>query len=258
MTTMTTENRPPRIALVTGAARGIGAAIAQRLAEDGMHVVLADVLDGVAETVAGLTARGLAASAATVDLGDLRSVEPFVVDLIRRHGRLDVIVNNAGISPKHDGKRAPIDETSLEEWQRVIDINLTACFLVVKAGLPSMKANRWGRVINMASQAGRTRSQVAGSHYSASKAGLIGFTRTLAGEVGSFGITANCIAPGRIDTPMASEAGSEANARYVSMIPVGRIGTPDDVGAAVSYLASEEAGFVTGVCLDLNGGHFMA
>lgn len=231
----------PRIALVTGAAQGIGAAIAERLARDGMQVVLADVLDRVEDTAAGLAAEGLACTAVRVDLG-----------------RIDVVVNNAGISPKHDGKRAPIDETSLEEWQAVIDINLTACFLIVKAALPSMKANRWGRIVNMASQAGRTRSQVAGSHYSASKAGLIGFTRTLAGEVGPFGITANCIAPGRIDTPMASEAGSEVNARYVGTIPVGRIGTPDDIGAAVAYLASEEAGFVTGVCLDVNGGHFMA
>lgn len=255
---MTVQPVQSRIALVTGAARGIGAAIAERLASDGMHVVLADILDGVEETASALAAKGHAASAARVDLGDLPAVEPFVADLVRRHGRIDVIVNNAGISPKHDGKRAPIDETSLEEWQKVVDINLTACFLIVKASLPSMKANRWGRIVNMASQAGRTKSLVAGSHYAASKAGLIGFTRTLAGEVGSFGITANCIAPGRIDTPMASEAGSEVNARYVSTIPVGRIGTPDDVGAAVSYLASDEAGFVTGVCLDLNGGHFMA
>lgn len=248
----------PRIALVTGAAQGIGAAIAERLARDGMQVVLADVLDRVEDTAAGLAAEGLACTAVRVDLGRIAGVEGFVADLIRRFGRLDVVVNNAGISPKHDGKRAPIDETSLEEWQAVIDINLTACFLIVKAALPSMKANRWGRIVNMASQAGRTRSQVAGSHYSASKAGLIGFTRTLAGEVGPFGITANCIAPGRIDTPMASEAGSEVNARYVGTIPVGRIGTPDDIGAAVAYLASEEAGFVTGVCLDVNGGHFMA
>lgn len=247
-----------RIALVTGAARGIGAALAERLASDGLKVILADVLDSVEDTAAALRNKALDAEGAKVDLADLNSIEPFVASLLARHGRLDVVVNNAGISPKHNGLRAPIEETSLDEWQSVIDINLTACFLLTKATLPSMKANRWGRFVNMASQAGRTRSQVAGSHYSASKAGLIGFTRTLAGEVGAFGITANCIAPGRIDTPMASEAGSEVNARYLSAIPVGRIGTPDDVGAAVSYLASDSAGFVTGICLDLNGGHFMS
>lgn len=255
---MTDHPASTRVALVTGAARGIGAAIAEQLAREGMQVILADILDEVESTAAALTARGHAVSAARVDLGDLPSVEPFIADQIRRHGRLDVVVNNAGISPKHDGKRAPIDKTPLEEWRQVIDINLTACFLIVKASLPAMKANRWGRIINMASQAGRTKSQVAGSHYAASKAGLIGFTRTLAGEVGPFGITANCIAPGRIDTPMASEAGSEVNERYVSTIPVGRIGSPADIAAAVSYLASDNAGFVTGVCLDLNGGHFMA
>jgi 3-oxoacyl-[acyl-carrier protein] reductase len=223
-----------------------------------LRVIAVDVLGSVDETAATLRSSGLAVEAARIDLGDLPALEPFMRDLIDRVGRIDVLVNNAGISPKHEGIRAAVDETELGEWQRVIDINLTACFLLVKASLPSMKANKWGRIVNMASQAGRTKSMVAGSHYAASKAGLIGFTRTLAGEVGPFGITANCIAPGRIDTPMASEAGSEVNARYVSTIPVGRIGTPDDVGAAVSYLASDAAGFVTGVCLDLNGGHFMA
>lgn len=253
-----TQIQHPRVALVSGAARGIGAAIAERLATDGMHVILADILDSGEQKASELRAKGLSCSYAWIDIGDLASVEPFIQAQIQEHGRIDVAVNNAGISPKHEGKRLPIDETSLEEWQKVIDINLTACFLVTKAVLPGMKARRWGRIVNMGSQAGRTRSQVAGSHYSASKAGLMGFTRTLAGEVGPFGITANSIAPGRIDTPMASEAGSAVNERYLSAIPVGRIGTPDDVGAAVSYLASDEAGFVTGVCLDLNGGHFMA
>lgn len=255
---MTSFQAQPRIALVTGAARGMGATIAERLAVTGMHVIVADILDTVGEAADGLKAEGLSASAATVDLGDLPSVEPFVRGLLLEHGRIDVVINNAGISPKHNGIRASIEETSLDEWQRVIDINLTAAFLVIKSVLPSMKANAWGRIVNMASQAGRTKSMVAGSHYSASKAGLIGFTRTLAGEVGPFGITANAIAPGRIDTPMASEAGADVNARYTSTIPVGRIGTPDDVAAAVAYLTSEEAGFVTGACLDLNGGHFMA
>ncbi|KJS20648.1 MAG: 3-oxoacyl-ACP reductase [Hoeflea sp. BRH_c9] len=253
-----TQTQQPRVALVTGAARGIGTAIAERLATDGMHVILADILDSGEQTASELRSKGLSCSFAWVDFGDLASVESFVQAQIRAHGRIDVAVNNAGISPKHQGKRLPIDETPLEEWQKVVDINLTACFLVAKAVLPGMKAGRWGRIVNMASQAGRTRSQVAGSHYSASKAGLIGFTRTLAGEVGPFGITANSIAPGRIDTPMAAEAGSEANERYLSAIPAGRLGTPDDIGAAVSYFASEEAGFVTGVCLDVNGGHFMA
>lgn len=255
---MTSFQAQPRIALVTGAARGMGATIAERLAVTGMHVIVADILDTVGEAADGLEAKGLSASAATVDLGDLPSVEPFVRGLLLEHGRIDVVINNAGISPKHNGIRATIEETSLDEWQRVIDINLTAAFLVIKSVLPSMKANAWGRIVNMASQAGRTKSMVAGSHYSASKAGLIGFTRTLAGEVGPFGITANAIAPGRIDTPMASEAGADVNARYTSTIPVGRIGTPDDIAAAVAYLTSEEAGFVTGACLDLNGGHFMA
>lgn len=247
-----------KIALVTGAAQGIGAGIAERLAADGAHVILADILDEVQTTASTLADKGHAVSCKQIDLGQLSSIDTFISGLIRHHGRLDIVVNNAGISPKHDGRRLPIDETPLEEWQQVLDINLTACFLIIKAALPAMKSRGWGRIINMASQAGRTKSQIAGAHYSASKAGLIGFTRTLAGEVGPFGITANCIAPGRIESPMAAMAGGEVNARYASAIPVGRLGTATDIAAATAYLASEEAGFVTGVCLDLNGGHFMA
>lgn len=255
---MNTASGEPRVALVTGAARGIGLAIAKRFCAEGMKVVAIDVLDEVEGVAAELTAQGHSAFPALIDLGDLPTIEPFVEKLIGEHGHIDILVNNAGISPKHDGMRAPIDATALDEWRRVIDINLTACFLLTKATLPSMKERRWGRFVNIASQAGRTRSQVAGAHYAASKAGLIGFTRTLAGEAGTLGITANCIAPGRIDTPMASEAGAEVNQRFVSGIPVGRVGLPEEVAAAAAYLASDEAAFVTGVCLDLNGGHFMA
>lgn len=247
-----------RTALVTGAARGIGLAIARRLCIEGVKVVVADIQDEVKDVAATLIAEGHDAVPALIDLGDLPAIEPFVANLISDHGRIDVLVNNAGISPKHNGVRAPIDATDLDEWRRVIDINLTACFLLTKSCLPSMKEAGWGRFVNVASQAGRTRSQVAGAHYAASKAGLIGFTRTLAGECGASGITANCIAPGRIDTPMASGATADVNQRFVSGIPVGRIGLPEEVAAAAAYLISDEAAFVTGVCLDLNGGHFMA
>jgi 3-oxoacyl-[acyl-carrier protein] reductase len=120
-----------------------------------------------------------------------------------------------------------------------------------------MKANGWGRIVNIASQAGRTRTDIAGAHYAASKAGMMGLARTLAVEVGKDGITCNSIAPGRIETPMAAEAGAAVNAAYLTRIPVGRLGTPDDVAAAVAFLASDEAGFISGVTLDVNGGAFM-
>nr|WP_309503880.1 SDR family NAD(P)-dependent oxidoreductase [uncultured Roseovarius sp.] len=243
-----------RTALVTGAARGIGADIARRLAGDGHRVILTDVLEEVTQTAQDI---GLGAVAVPFDLAQLPQIEPFVQSLIATHGPIDIIVNNAGISPKHDGKRAPAQDTDLAEWQAVLDINLTAAFLICKAALPDMRARKWGRIVNMASQAARTRSTVAGSHYAASKAGLLGFSRTLAGEVGLDGITVNCIAPGRIDTPMASGVSDAVNAAYVQTIPVGRIGTTADVAHAVAYFASEEAGFVTGTVMDVNGGHFM-
>lgn len=243
-----------RAALVTGAARGIGADIAQRLTDEGCRVILLDVLPEVARTAELI---GSGASSAVLDLSDLAVIEPFMTELLAREGPVDILVNNAGISPKHDGKRAPVSETALSEWQSVMDVNLNAAFLMCKAVLPAMQARGWGRIINMSSQAARTRSTVAGSHYAASKAGLIAFSRTLAGEVGHDGITVNCIAPGRIDTPMAATAGADVNTAYVKTIPVGRIGTPEDVAQAVAYFAAEATGFVTGTVMDVNGGHFM-
>lgn len=243
-----------KTALVTGAAQGIGAGIAKRLADDGCRVILMDVLPDVAETARQI---GSGASPAVLDLSDLAAIEPFMAGLIGRDGPIDILVNNAGISPKHDGKRAPVCDTALAEWQSVIDVNLTAAFVLCKMVVPGMQARGWGRIVNMSSQAARTRSTVAGSHYAASKAGLIAFSRTLAGEVGHDGITVNCIAPGRIDTPMAATAGAEVNTAYVKTIPVGRIGTPADVAEAVAYFASDATGFVTGTVMDVNGGHFM-
>lgn len=244
------------VALVTGAARGIGAAIAERLAADGHRTILHDRLDEVKATAAALAGRRLDAEAAVFDLADLEGVEPFFADLCRREG-VDIVVNNAGISPKHDGKRMPAGSMALDEWRQVLDVNLTAPFLISKAALPLMRERRWGRFVNMASQAARTGSRVAGAHYAASKAGIVAFSRALAIETGGDGITVNCIAPGRIDTPMAREAGAAVNDAYVATIPVGRIGTPEDVADAVSFYAGEGSGFVTGTVMDVNGGHFM-
>ncbi|CEJ12273.1 3-oxoacyl-[acyl-carrier-protein] reductase FabG [bacterium YEK0313] len=246
-----------RLALVTGAARGIGLGVAERLAGDGLKVVLVDLVDEIHGAARGLAAKGLAVEACVADIAREDAVRALVDDVLARHGRLDVLVNNAGISPKHGGRKALVQDTSLEEWQAVLAVNLTGPFLMCRAALPAMRRHGWGRIVNMSSQAGRTRSQIAGSHYAASKAGLIGFSRTLAAEVGADGITVNCIAPGRIETPMAATAGADVNRAYVSQIPVARIGHPGDIASAVSFLASDEAGFITGATLDVNGGHFM-
>jgi 3-oxoacyl-[acyl-carrier protein] reductase len=241
-----------RVALVTGAARGIGYGIAERLARDGARVVITDVLETVTDSAARLGAEGV--------VGDV-SDEAWVLSLARRleaeHGGVDVLVNNAGISPKRDNRKVPVRDTDWADWRRVMDINLGGAFLMCRALVPGMEARGWGRVISISSQAARTRADIAGAAYAASKAGMVAFSRVLASEVGKKGVTVNCIAPGRIESPMQAVAGEEATREYITRIPVGRIGTGADVAATVAFLASDEAGFITGATLDVNGGFFM-
>jgi 3-oxoacyl-[acyl-carrier protein] reductase len=168
-----------------------------------------------------------------------------------------VLVNNAGITLKRGKERFPTLETTLADWPRTLDVNLTGTFLMCRECVPLMKGNGWGRVVNISSQAGRSNSRFSGCAYAASKAGMIGFSRILAGEVGVFGITVNCIAPGRIRSDMNAISGEEGNQWYLSQIPAGRIGEPQDVAAAVAYLTSDAASFVTGTVIDVNGGAWM-
>lgn len=244
-----------RVAVVTGAARGIGLAVAQRFAGDGMRVVMADLRDAarVAGTVHADLCEGVDA-----DVSDEAAVQRLVADVVARHGRLDVLVNNAGISPKHGGRKARVEDTALAEWQAVLGINLTGTFLMCRAALPHMRAAGWGRIVNLSSQAGRSRSAVTGAHYAASKAGVIGFSRILADEVGGDGITVNCVAPGRIATAMAAAVPDAVNREIAARIPLARLGTASEVADAVGFLVSEQAAYLTGVTLDVNGGYFMA
>lgn len=247
-----------RTALITGARRGIGFSVAERLYQDGANIVLLDI--DLAETQAAasqIDPSGKRVLALTADVSDITEVRRAVDQAATHFGSIDILVNNAGISPKHDGKSATIAAMSVDEWQRVLAINLTGTFLCSQACMEIMKARNWGRIINMSSQAGRTVSTIAGAHYAASKGGVIAFSRSLAAETGAFGITVNCIAPGRIMTPMSAEAGQAANEQYLKRIPVNRLGYPDDIAATVSFLASNEAGFITGATIDVNGGSFM-
>ena len=249
-----------RVALVTGSNQGIGLGVAQRLARDGMIVIVngtrADVTATVAQELrnSGAEAIGIAA-----DVSDEKAMLALFKEIESRYGRLDVLVNNAGISPRLDGKKALVENTPTEFWERTLAINLTGTFFASRSAIPLMKRNKWGRIINMTSQAARMDTGFPGSYYAASKAGLIGFARVMAGEVGLLGITVNCISPGRIITPMASTfANAEAvMQQYIDRTPLRKLGTTDDVAGIAAFLASEESGFITGAIIDINGGFFM-
>ncbi len=247
-----------KVALVTGAAGGIGATIAARLAGDGHHVILLDVKASVEKAASDLTTQGLSAECKICDVTDEVAVALLFESIESVHGAVDILVNNAGVSPKHGGKSLTTENTPLLEWQTVLSVNLTAPFLLCRVAAPLMRKKGWGRIINMASLAGRTRSIVSGAHYSASKAGLIGFSRMFAGEVASAGITVNCIAPGAINAGLAQQLHQNLTDNYTARIPVGRIGRPEEVAALVSFIASIDTGFITGATFDINGGYLMA
>jgi 3-oxoacyl-[acyl-carrier protein] reductase len=199
---------------------------------------------------------GWSAEAVVLDITREKAVARAIAALMKRHGRVDVLINNAGISPKHAGLKLPAERTPLAEWQRVLDINLTGAFLMSRAVIPCMRAGCWGRIVNMASQAGRTGSGMAGAHYSASKAGLIGFSRTLALEVAGEGITVNCIAPGMVESELTAVQPAAVRRRYASRMPMRRYAKPAEIAAAAAFLASDEARFITGATIDVNGGTF--
>jgi 3-oxoacyl-[acyl-carrier protein] reductase len=248
---------PSRIALVTGAANGIGLASSQALLRAGHRVVMVDEVDF--DPRALVAPESLAqVQTANFDVTDTAAARALDQRLMQGWGPVSILVNNAGVSPKQPGgQSAGLLEITSAEWNRVLDVNLSAAMRLCQIFVPRMKTLHWGRIVNVSSLAGRARSMVAGASYSTSKAGLIGLTRAIASEFGAAGITANCVVPGRIQTRMAAQAGEEVNRRYAEQIPVRRLGTPAEVASAIAYLASEEAAFINGALLDLNGGSYM-
>jgi NAD(P)-dependent dehydrogenase (short-subunit alcohol dehydrogenase family) len=243
-----------RSALVTGAAGGLGAAIASHFVADGIEVHLLDRDPVVHDVARRLEADGSAlAHGHVVDLADEAAILTETAEL----PRVDILINNAGIHPKLDGKAIPIEKLELADWNAMIAVNLTAAFLLSRELLPAMSERGWGRIVNLGSRAGRALSPLSSVAYAATKAGLIGFGRVLAAEAAAGGVTVNTVAPGPVKTALTGESSPSTQARLVDMIPLGRYGETDEVAAAVGFLASDAASYITGAVIDVNGGSFM-
>lgn len=238
-------------AIVTGAARGIGEAIAQRLAEAGAAVVVADIdLEGARRTASSIGERtGREAHALYMDVTRVGSVNAGVAEVLERLGRIDILVNNAGIA----GRAAPLWEQTDEDWQRVMAVNLTGVFLCCRAVIEPMRRRRYGRIVNIASIAGKEGNPNM-SAYSAAKAGVIGFTKALAKEVALEGICVNAVTPAVVQTPILEQLTPEQVAYMTSRIPMRRPGTPEEIAAVVHFLSSPDCSFVTGQVYDASGG----
>jgi 3-oxoacyl-[acyl-carrier protein] reductase len=244
-------NLSGRVALVTGASRGIGRAIAMQLAAQGATVVAAARGDHAAQTVAEITAAGHRAAAASVDVTDAAALEQLPSGIVAAHGRLDIVVSNAGIT-----RDQLLMRMKREDWDAVLATNLTATFTLAQAAIRPMLKQRSGRIIAVSSVVGQS-GNAGQTNYAASKAGLIGFAKALAREVGSRGITVNVIAPGLIDTDMTRALNEKTQVDWAAQIPLGRLGDANDVAAAACYLASDEASYITGHVLAVNGGMYM-
>ena len=244
-----------RNAVVTGGASGIGRSIALRLARDGADVAILDVdLAGAEEVARQVVAAGRRAVAAPADVASAASVGAALDRVRGALGPVHVLVNDAGIAGF-----VRLVEMTEEQWDRLIAVHLKGTFNCTRALIQGMIDARWGRVVNIASVAGLNGGGPGLTHYAAAKAGIIGFTKALALEVGAFGVTVNAIAPGLIETPLLARSGMprEVRDRVVQQVPVQRIGTPDDVAAACAYLVSDEASFFTGQVMSPNGGGYL-
>ncbi|PLW68916.1 3-oxoacyl-ACP reductase FabG [Pseudohalioglobus lutimaris] len=242
-----------KVALVTGASRGIGRAIAEQLATDGYTVIGTATSEGGAQSISDyLQAAGNQGCGMKLDVADEDSVTSVVKSVSTEFGAPLVLVNNAGITRDNILMRMKGDE-----WSDVIETNLSALYRVSKACLRGMTKARWGRIVNITSVVG-SMGNIGQSNYAATKAGAEGFSRALARELGSRSVTVNCVAPGFIDTDMTRELSDEQRALMLGQIPLGRLGAPEEIAAVVGFLCSEAAGYITGETLHINGGMYMA
>jgi 3-oxoacyl-[acyl-carrier protein] reductase len=240
-----------RVALVTGASRGIGRAIARQLAAQGARVVAGARGDHARAVADEIGQAGGQAEAIALDVTEDHAAEAALAGVLERHGRIDILVNNAGIA-----RDQLLLRLKREDWNAVLDTNLTAAFALTQAALKPMIRQRRGRIISISSVVGQA-GNAGQANYAASKAGLIGFTKAVALEVASRGITANVVAPGLVETDMTREIAEQAREQWEAKIPLRRLGTPQDIAAAVCFLASDEASYITGQVLAVNGGMYM-
>jgi 2-hydroxycyclohexanecarboxyl-CoA dehydrogenase len=245
--------RVGRVAFVTGAGRGIGRAIALRLADHGDVVAIGDIRsDDADETVTAIEELGGRAVALPLDVTDSRSVHNAIEETLGLLGPVEILVNNAGWDEMH-----PFLETDEPFWDRVIEVNFKGCLRMTRAALPGMVERKWGRIVNIGSDAGRVGSSFE-SVYSGAKGGVIAFTKTIAREYARSGVTANTVCPGPTDTAMLAEVATDQGEKIIEAmkraIPMKRLATPEDVATAVAFFASDEAGYVTGQTLSVSGG----
>lgn len=243
-----------KTAIVTGAARGMGYAVAKRLAAGGASVVINDInAEAAARSASDLHTLGHEALALPGDVTSGRDVGRLVATAADHFGKVQILINNAGIL-----RPTPVVDIEEDEWDLVVNVNLKGTYLCSRAVLPGMQKTGWGRIVNFSSTAGKNVSTVGGAHYTAAKAGILGFTRHLAKEVARHGITVNAVCPGLIDTEMVrSTISAERAQAYADGFPINRLGEPVEVAELVAFLASDRAAYITGASLDINGGDLM-
>ena len=242
-----------KIALVTGAGRGLGLAIADVLAGRGAHVIVNDrTLEAAAEAARSIEASGGTSGPVAFDVADTSAVDKAIHQLIADHGRVDILINNAGI-----GDFVPFPEITSGKWDRMLNIHLKGSFNCCQAVLSSMKAQKYGKIVNVSSVAGKRGDFIGNAHYTAAKAGIIGLTKSLALHAAPFGINVNAIAPGLVATELTDEMSHEMKTTTIARIPAGRLGRPEEIARAAAFLVSEDASYIFGETLSVNGGSYM-
>jgi len=242
-----------KIALITGSARGIGRAIAYRFAEEGAFTVITDIdMEGASTVLEQIKKRGADGISIKVDVTDEKQVKKLFSTVMEKYHTLDILVNNAGAC-----KNIPILEITPDEWDTYVNINLRSVFLCSREAFRIMKEKGYGKIINMGSMAAKIGGIIAGAHYSAAKAGVLCFTKSLALQSAAYNINVNAIAPGPVSTKMTEEWGEEINRAFMARIPFKRYASPEEVAEVALFLASEKSKYITGEIIDINGGMFM-